>query len=135
MGWTYFWRVLGIAAFVFMIFIGTLFWSAWRASPFKPTANGAPLPSGIDVISIQLDILSLIVGVVGIALAVMSIIGYQAIKAAAESAAIEAATAKADEVATAAVALHMQNIQGTDSGTQPPVEPADITEITEEEEG
>lgn len=135
MGWTYFWRTLGVVAFIFMAITGALFWSAWRASPFVPASNGAPLPSGIDVISIQLDILSLIIGVVGVALAVMSIIGYQSIKAAAEAAAIQAATAKADEVATEAVALHMQNIPGTNEGTQAPVEPGVATELTADEEG
>lgn len=133
--WVYFWRFLGIVALIFMSVTTILFWTAWRASSFKPIANGEPIQSGIDVISIQLDILSLIVGVVGVALAVFGFFGYQAIKAGAEDAAIRSATAKADEVATRAVALHMQNIPGTDSGTQQPVEPEILTEITEEEKG
>lgn len=133
--WKWFWRVLGVVALLFMIFISVLFWTAWKASSFKPIANGEPIQSGIDVISIQLDILSLVVAVVGIALAVMGFIGYQAIKSGAEAAAIKAAEAKADEIATSAVALHMQNIRGTDGGAQPPVEPGDVTELTSEEKG
>lgn len=114
-----------------MLFIILLFWSAWRASPFEPAANGEQLQNGIDVIAIQLDILSLIIAMLGIALAVMGFFGYQAIKAGAEA----KATAKADEVATAAIAAYMQNIGGTNTGTQPPVEPTGVTELTEDEKG
>lgn len=133
--WKWFWRVLGVAALLFMIFITALFWTAWRASPFKAAADGKPLESGIDMIAIQIDILSLIIAVMGIGLAVMSIIGYQSIKAGAEAAAIKTASAKADEIATRAVALHMQNIPGTDGVTQPSIEPDDVLELTEEEKG
>lgn len=127
--WKWFWRALGLVALAFMLVMTVLFWSAWRASSFQPIANSQPVSSGIDVIAIQLDILSLVIAVVGIGLAVMSFIGYQSIKA--------AAIAKADEVATAAFALHMEKRDkaGTDGGTQPPIEPADVTELTEEEEG
>ena len=127
--WKWFWRGLGVVGLIFMIAIIGLFWTAWRSSPFEPSANGQAVASGIDVIAIQLDILSLVIAVVGIGLAVMSIIGYQAIKA--------AAIAKADEVATAAFALHMskRDKSGTDGGTQLPVEPGDLIELTEEEKG
>jgi hypothetical protein len=133
--WVWFWRALGIVALIFMFFTSMLFWSAWRASPFIPVANGHDMPSGIDVISIQLDILSLIIGVVGVALAVFGFVGYQAIKAGAEAMASKIAAAKADEVATAAIALHMQNMPGTDGGTQPLIEPEQVVELTEEEKG
>lgn len=133
--WVWFWRALGIVALVFMLFMSVLFWTAWRSSPFIPTANGGVLSSGIDVISIQLDILSLIIAVAGIVLAVMGFVGYQAVKAGAEEMARKIAAAKADEVATAAIALHMQNMPGTDGGTQAPIEPEQIVELTEEEKG
>jgi hypothetical protein len=135
MNWVWFWRALGVLAGVTMLAVLGMFWTAWRASHFVPAANGEELKSGIDVISIQLDILSLVVAVAGIGLAVMGFLGYQSIKSWAEAAAIKAATAKADEVATAAIALHMQNMPGTDGGTQQPVEPGQLTEITAEEEG
>jgi hypothetical protein len=127
--WVWFWRSLGILAAITMIATLVVFWTAWRASPFQPAVNGQPLPSGIDVISIQLDILSLVIAVAGIGLAVAGVVGYQAIKA--------AAIARADEVATAAIALHIarQDKTGTDSGTQAPVEPVDVVEITKEEKG
>lgn len=127
--WKWFWRALGLVALAFMLIVTVLFWSAWKASSFQPIANGQPVSSGIDVIAIQLDILSLVIAVVGIGLAVMSFIGYQSIKA--------AAIAKADEVATAAFALHMaqRDKTGTDGGTQPPIEPDDLVELTEEEKG
>jgi hypothetical protein len=133
--WVWFWRALGIVALIFMLFTSILFWTAWRSSPFVPVANGQDMPSGIDVISIQLDILSLIIAVVGVALAVFGVVGYQAIKAGAEAMASKVAGAKADEVATAAIALHMQNMPGTDGGTQLPIEPEQVVELTEEEKG
>jgi sensor histidine kinase regulating citrate/malate metabolism len=108
-----------------------MFWSAWRASPFKASAFGQPLESGVDVIAIQLDILSLIVAMLGIALAVIGFFGYQAIKSGAE----QKAAAKADEVATAAFAAYMKNIGGTDKGTQTSVEPTEVTEIINDEKG
>jgi hypothetical protein len=129
--WKYFWRaVAGISA-LSLTALAVMFWSAWRASPFKASAFGKPLESGIDVLAIQLDILSLIVALLGIALAVVGFFGYQAIKTGAE----QKAAAKADEVATAAVAAYMQNIGGTDKGTQSSVEPTQVTEITNDEEG
>lgn len=129
--WKIFWRVVGGATALSLAVIACLFWSAWRASPFEASANGAPVESGIDVIAIQLDILSLIVALVGIALAVVGIFGFQAIKAGAEAKAM----AKADEVATAAVAAYMQKLDGGNTGTQPPIEPPKVTELTEEEKG
>ena len=57
-----------------------LFWSAWRASPFEAAVQGQPLQSGIDVIAIQLDILSLIIAVVAVGLGFAGFVGYQAIK-------------------------------------------------------
>lgn len=129
--WKVFWRVAVGAIALSLTVLACLFWSAWRASPFKASANGAPVESGIDVIAIQLDILSLIVALVGIALTVIGVFGFQAIKAGAEAKAM----AKADEVATAAVAAYMQKLDGGKKGTQPPVEPPKVTELTEEEKG
>lgn len=126
--WVYFWRLLGIVALVFMIVMMLIFWTAWRSTVFVPTADGSEIKSGIDVLAIQLDILSLLIAVVSIGLAFAGVVGYQSIKA--------AATAKADEVATAAFALHMANKDktGTDGGTQPPIEPSGVVEIKSDEE-
>lgn len=132
--WKWFWRGLGLLTGIFMIVTTLMFWAAWKSSAFVPVANGGEIKNGIDVIAIQLDILSLVVAVAGIGLAVMGVFGYQSIKSGAEAAAREIAARKADEVATAAVALHMQNKDRTD-GTQPAVEPVDVTELTEEEKG
>ena len=63
-----------------MLAVLILFWSAWRASPFKAAANGEEIGSGIDVIAIQLDILSLIIAVVAVGLGFAGFVGYQAIK-------------------------------------------------------
>ena len=119
---------MGILAGLCMIVTVALFWTAWRASPFIATADNAPLQSGIDVIAVQLDILSLIVAVVGIGLGVAGFVGYQAIKA--------GAIKRADEVATAAFALHIakKDKPGTDGGTQAPIEPENVEEITPENE-
>lgn len=129
--WKWFWRGLAGLCALSLTAMAVMFWLAWRSRPFKPSANEIPLQSGIDVIAIQLDILSLIIALLGIALAVMGFFGYQAIKAGAEA----KATAKADEVATAAIAAYMQNIGGTNIGTQAPVEPTEFTELTADEKG
>lgn len=135
MYWKWATRCLGLLVGVTMIAVLVRFWAEWRSSSLTPAANGASLPTGIDVIAIQLDILSLVVAVVGVGLGVAGFVGYQAIKSGAEAAAIKAATEKADAVATKAIALHMQNIPGTDEGTQEPVKPGDLTELNDEEEG
>lgn len=127
--WKWFWRGLGILAAITMLVLMTQVWVSLRTVNVAPVVNGQPLQDGLDVIAIQLDILSLIVAVVGIGLAVAGVVGYQSIKA--------AATAKADEVATAAFALHMakKDKNGTDGSPQPSVEPGDVVELTEEEKG
>lgn len=130
--WKWFWRGVGAVAVIFMTITTALFWTAWRASPFKPSGDGKVIESGIDVIAIQLDILSLIIAVIGIGLAVMSFLGYQAIK--------DAAIARADAVATKAMALHMENIERTMRGLQSgpgntAAEPENVLELTEEEKG
>ena len=128
--WKWFWRAIGAVALVFMIIAIPLFWTAWRASPFVPVANGQEIQSGIDVIAVQLDILSLVVAVTAIGLGVAGFVGYQAIR--------DGAIKRADEVATAAFALHMEknkNITGTDGGSQPPIEPGGVVEIKSEEKG
>ena len=63
-----------------MVVVALLFWTAWRNSGFEPSANGQPLSSGIDVIAIQLDILSLIIAVVAIGLGFAGFVGYQSIR-------------------------------------------------------
>lgn len=129
-GWKWFWRAVAAVATVFMIVAIPLFWTAWRSSPFVAVANGQEVQSGIDVIAIQLDILSLVVAVTAIGLGVAGFVGYQAIKA--------GAIKRADEVATAAFALHMEKNKsrpGTDGGTQPPIEPENVVEIKTDEKG
>jgi amino acid transporter len=90
-GWQWFWRLVALIAAVFMICTVLMFWSAWRASPFEPSANQKPLENGIDVIAIQLDILSLLIAVVAIALGFLGFVGYQSIREGAIKKAQEAA--------------------------------------------
>jgi hypothetical protein len=127
--WKWFWRGLGILGAIFMVSLLLQFWATMRTVNVTPVAHGQPLRDGLDIIAIQLDILSLVIAVAGIGLAVAGVIGYQAIKA--------AAIAKADEVASAAIALYLQGQDktGTDGGTQVPIEPGDLVELTEEEKG
>jgi uncharacterized membrane protein len=129
--WKFFWRLVGVVGLIFMVSMTFMFWTEWRAIAFKAGATGKPLENGIDVIAIQLDILSLIIALLGIALAVMGFFGYQAIKSGAEGKAV----AKADEVATAVVATYMQSSGKIDLGPQMPVEPVEVTEITQDEKG
>jgi hypothetical protein len=89
--WKWFWRVLGLIAAAFMFCTTLLFWTAWRASSFKAAATGQELQNGIDVVAIQLDILSLVIAVVAVGLGVAGFVGYQAIR--------EGAVRKAQEAA------------------------------------
>lgn len=132
--WRWFWRLIGLAALILSIVSCFFLYALWKASAVRPVVNGEPA-SSLEVVSLQIDILSLVIAVVGIALAVMGFIGYQAIKSGAEAVAIQTAEAKADEIATRAVALHMQNIPGTDGSTQALIEPDEVSELTEEEKG
>jgi hypothetical protein len=74
-----------------MIIVGLMFWSAWRSNSFTPSSAGKRLETGIDVIAIQLDILSLIIAVVAIGLGFAGFVGYQSIRAGAISKAQDAA--------------------------------------------
>lgn len=131
--WKWFWRGLGALGAITMIVMLLQAWGSLRSVAIVPVAKGQELKDGLDIIAIQLDILSLVIAVVGIGLGVAGFVGYQSIR----QGAIAAATAKADEVATAAFALHMakKDKTGTDGATQPPIEPGDVVELTEEEKG
>jgi hypothetical protein len=97
--WVWLWRAFAVVGIGFMLFFGALMWAAWRASPFLPVANGQVVQSGIDVIAVQLDILSLIIAVLGVGLGVMGFFGYQAIREAAVTAAQTATKAEIELIA------------------------------------
>lgn len=111
--WKWFWRGLGVLAGVFMLVTTLLFWSAWRASAFKASANGQELQSGIDVIAIQLDILSLVIAVVGIGLGFAGFVGYQSIRDSAVKRAEEAAEAEVRNIAPPLIRREMDGFKRT----------------------
>lgn len=102
-----------------MIVTTLLFWTAWRASTFKAVANGQEVRSGIDVIAIQLDILSLVMAVVAIGLGVLGIIGYQAIKSGAVKKAQETAEAEVRIVAPPLIRRELGEYMRTFRGENP----------------
>jgi hypothetical protein len=133
--WRWFWRLF---ALVMMVGVGVgayVLWRLWRAQKLTPAVQGQQVPDGFDVVAYQLDLLTLTVTLMGIALAVASIFGYQGVKAAAEEMANKTATRRADEVATQAVAEHIEKLgrsfpASSQQPTTPSVDPGNVEEIT-----
>lgn len=118
-GWKWFWRAVGIVAIIFMIVTTLLFWTAWRANTFKAVANGHEVKSGIDVIAIQLDILSLVMAIVAIGLGVLGIIGYQAVKSGAVKKAQKTAKAEVRILAPPLIRRELSEYMRTFRGETP----------------
>src|SRR3546814_19850657 len=66
----------------------------------------------MDVLSLQIDILSITMAAVGIGLGVVGLIGYQSMK----DGALEKASRVAEKVATDAASRHMENIRQSVEG-------------------
>lgn len=124
-GWKWFWRGLGLIGGVFMLAMTLMFWTAWRASAFKTTANGQEIQSGIDVIAIQLDILSLIIAVVAIGLGFAGFVGYQAIRDGAVRRAQEAAETEVKNLAPPLIRREMDEFKRT-FGKEDPISEAEV---------
>lgn len=112
-----------------MIVTTVLFWTAWRASAFKATANGRGVQSGIDVIAIQLDILSLVVAVVAIGLGVAAFVGYQAIREGAVRRAQEAAEDEVGRMAPPLIRREVSDFMRTFRGENP-ISETDVAAMT-----
>lgn len=128
--WTYFWRVLGVIAGVFMLVTALMFWTAWRSSQFTPTGNGLEIKSGIDVIAIQLDILSLVIAVVAIGLAVAGFIGYQTIRDGAIKKAQETAENEVGEIVPPLIRREVAEFIRTFRETNP-ISDGDLVKLVE----
>jgi hypothetical protein len=106
--------VATLAAFVAVGFCAAV----WHYTPKAISAAGKPVQ--LDTLSLQIDILSLTLSALGIGLAVIGLFGYQALKEAAElraeRAASDVAAKKADEVATRAVAEHIEKLEARFQG-------------------
>jgi uncharacterized membrane protein YidH (DUF202 family) len=132
---------LALLAIAVCLAVCTFFmWALWRATDLRPTAAGQSV--SLDSLSLQLDILSLTMAAVGIALAAVGLFGYQTLKEAAEAraelAAIDVASKRADEIATAAVAKHFQNMLNA-GGLSAPTQGAttqlgNVTEVERKED-
>lgn len=96
-----------------MLAMTLMFWSAWRASAFKTVANGQELQNGIDVVAIQLDILSLIIAVVAIGLGFAGFVGYQSIRDSAVKKAQEAAELEVKNLAPPLIRREMEEFKRT----------------------
>ena len=143
-GWRWFWRTLAVLAVFGTLCCAFLLFELWRNVGVRTTAAGRPI--GLDVIAVQLDILSLTIAVVGIGLGEISIFGYQNIKdgslARAEKVGAEEARRVAQEYAARQgdVALNTNGTHmtvqekgeadetGSDQVPRPPVfDPADVS--------
>lgn len=127
-GWKWFWRVIAVLAAVFMILMLFMFWTAWRASAFKTAANGQELQSGVDVIAIQLDILSLVIAVVAIGLGVAGFVGYQAIRDGAVKRAQDVAEAEVKIIAPPLIRREMEDFKRT-FGKESPISDNDLVNL------
>lgn len=111
--WTLCKRILLVVVAVCAVTGCALLWLIFSATDIKPNSGGVPV--SLDSLSLQLDILSLTMAAVGIALAAVGLFGYQTLREAAEAraerTAAEIAARRADEIATAAIAKHLENIQ------------------------
>lgn len=103
-----------------------LFWTAWRASSFKAAANGQGLQNGIDVVAIQLDILSLVIAVVAIGLGFAGFIGYQSIRDSAVRAARDAAESEVKNLAPPLIRREMGEFKRT-LGKEDPISEDEVT--------
>lgn len=114
--WDWFWRAIGCLGVAALSLAALAAWAYVRRVPVRPLAQGEPITDGFDVISIQLDILTLAVTVFGIFLGVAAIVGYQSIKTGAESA--------AREVASDTVTEHIEKLEEWRRGFAPTATPA-----------
>lgn len=92
------WRALRLSGVLAAFLAAGIAYAIWQREPVKPVAGGKPI-EGLDVISLQIDILGLTLAAIGIGLAVMALFGYQALK--------EAAEARAERVAKETVDTRM----------------------------
>src|SRR3546814_3774433 len=114
--WRWFWRLIGLAALILSALCCFFLYTLWKASDIQAVAAGKPVGNSLDVISLQIDILSITMAAVGIGLGVVGLIGYQSMK----DGALEQASRVAEKVATDAASRHMENkrksVEGLKSG-------------------
>src|SRR3546814_1128317 len=79
--WRWFWRLIGLAALILSALCCFFLYTLWKASDIQAVAAGKPVGNSLDVISLQIDILSITMAAVGIGLGVVGLIGYQSMKA------------------------------------------------------
>src|SRR3546814_3115787 len=75
--WRWFWRLIGLAALILPALCCFFLYTLWKASDIQAVAAGKPVGNSLDVISLQIDILSITMAAVGIGLGVVGLIGYQ----------------------------------------------------------
>ena len=132
------WRLVGLLIAAAAALGAFTFWIFVNRMPVKAAVNGQPLPAGFDVISVQIDILTLAITAMGIGLGVAAIFGYQALKDAAKTSAEQTARDTADQVATRAVAEHIEKLEDWKRrfGEAPSApDPGKVVEVTSEEKG
>lgn len=138
--WTLCKRVLLLIVAVCAVTGCALLWLIFSATNIKPNAGGEAV--SLDSLSLQLDILSLTMAAVGIALAAVGLFGYQTLREAAEAraerTAAEIAAMRADEIATAAVAKHLEGLHSDDglarTNQAATVELGSVTEVERKED-
>src|SRR3546814_16659814 len=98
------WSRIGLDALILSALCCFFLYTLWKASDIQAVAAGKPVGNSLDVISLQIDILSITMAAVGIGLGVVGLIGYQSMKDGAR----EQASRVAEKVATDAESRHME---------------------------
>src|SRR3546814_15046944 len=103
--WRWFWRLIGLAALILSALCCFFLYTLWKASNIQAVAAGKPVGTSLDVISLQIDILSITMAAVGIGLGVVGLVGYQSMK----DGDLEEASRVAKKAATEAASRHKEN--------------------------
>src|SRR3546814_17524357 len=78
--WRWFWRLIGLAALILSALCCFFLYTLWKESDIQAVAAGKPVGNSLDVIYLQIDILSITMAEVGIGLGVGGVIGYESMK-------------------------------------------------------
>ena len=85
--WTWFWRLWGLIVAIFMVAVIAFM----RLRPLQPVAAGEQIKNGIDVLAVQIDLLSLMLALFGAIFAVFGFFGYREMRQAVIKKAVKAA--------------------------------------------
>src|SRR3546814_10523510 len=102
--WRWFWRLIGLAALILSALCCFFLYTLWKVSDIQALAAGKRVGNSLDVIFLQIDILSIPMAAVGIGLGVVWLIAYHKM----QDGALEQASTVVEKTATDAASRHMK---------------------------